>query len=213
VNGALEPWAWGSDPISWVSKAQAEGENARFWVLSPGVDAASLEIRIAGPDDASALAATTRLGFESYFDWAPEGWRPPPRSLEVRAIRERLRHESTWCAMALEPDGVPAGHVGITHANERERAHVRIPGRAHLWMLFVRPPWWGTGLAKRLHALGLEEALRQGYRTIRLYTPAGQARARAFYAREGWTLAGRPFDEPLLGLELVEYRRELCSSR
>jgi GNAT superfamily N-acetyltransferase len=114
--------------------------------------------------------------------------------------------------MALEPDGVPAGHVGITHANERERAHVQIPGRAHLWMLFVRPSWWGTGLATRLHALGLEESLRQGYRTIRLYTPAGQARARAFYAREGWTLAGRPFDEPLLGLQLVEYRRELCSS-
>jgi GNAT superfamily N-acetyltransferase len=177
------------------------------------VDPAALEIRIAGPDDASALASTTRLGFESYFDWAPAGWRPPPRSLEVRAIRERLRQASTWCAMALEPGGEPAGHVGITHAAERERAHVRIPGRAHLWMLFVRPPWWGTGLATRLHRLGLLEAHRQGYRTIRLYTPEGQSRARAFYAREGWSLAGRPFEEPLLGLPLVEYRRELCSSR
>ena len=169
--------------------------------------------RVRDADVSGGLAATTRLGFESYLEWAPDGWRPPPRSLEVRAIRERLRHATTWCAMALEPGGVPAGHVGITHANERERAHVRIPGRAHLWMLFVRPPWWGTGLAGRLHALGLEEALRQGYRTIRLYTPAGQARARAFYAREGWRLAGRPFEEPLLGLQLVEYRRELCSSR
>ena len=180
-------------------------------LLSPVVDAAALEIRIAGPDDASALAATTRLGFESYREWAPVAWRPPPRSLEVRAIRERLRHPSTWCAMALEPGGEPAGHVGITHAGERERAHVRIPGRAHLWMLFVRPPWWGTGLAGRLHDLALEEAARRGYETIRLYTPAGQARARAFYAREGWELAGTPFEEPLLGLELVEYRRELCS--
>jgi GNAT superfamily N-acetyltransferase len=177
------------------------------------VDAASLEIRIAGPDDASQLAVTTRLGFETYFDWAPEGWRPPPRGLEIRAIRERLRQSSTWCAMALEPGGEPAGHVGITCATERERAHVRIPGRAHLWMLFVRPHWWGTGLATRLHRLGLDEAQRQGYRTIRLYTPEGQMRARAFYAREGWTLCGRPFDEPLLGLQLVEYRRELCSSR
>jgi len=173
------------------------------------VDAASLEIRIAGPDDASALAATTRLGFESYLEWAPDGWRPPPRSLEVRAIRERLRHATTWCAMALEPGGVPAGHVGITHANERERAHVRIPGRAHLWMLFVRPPWWGSGLAARLHTLGLEEAARQGYDTIRLYTPDGAARARAFYEREGWDLASRAFSEPLLGLDLVEYRRGL----
>jgi GNAT superfamily N-acetyltransferase len=80
-------------------------------------------------------------------------------------------------------------------------------------MLFVRPSWWGTGLATRLHRLGLEEALRQGYGTIRLYTPAGQLRARAFYAREGWAPDGPPFEEPLLGLQLVEYRRELCSSR
>jgi len=180
-----------------------------------GVDAAELEIRIAGPEDASALATTTRLGFDSYREWAPVGWRPPPRSLELRAIRERLRQATTWCVMALEPGGEPAGHVGITHAAERERAHVRIPGRAHLWMLFVRPPWWGTGLATRLHGLALEEAARRGYETIRLYTPAGQSRARAFYVREGWTLIGRTFEEPLLGLDLVEYRRELpaCSSR
>jgi GNAT superfamily N-acetyltransferase len=76
-------------------------------------------------------------------------------------------------------------------------------------MLFVRPPWWGTGLATRLHALALAEAGRRGYGTMRLYTPRGAARARAFYEREGWTRAGRPFDEPLLALDLVEYRRAL----
>jgi GNAT superfamily N-acetyltransferase len=76
-------------------------------------------------------------------------------------------------------------------------------------MLFLRPRWWGSGLAGRLHRLALEEAARQGYETIRLYTPVGQARARAFYAREGWTEAGPPFAEPLLGLDLLEYRRAL----
>jgi hypothetical protein len=55
----------------------------------------------------------------------------------------------------------------------------------------------------------MEEAARQGYQTIRLYTPEGQARARAFYEREGWTPIGRPFAEPLLGLDLMEYRRAL----
>ena len=173
------------------------------------VDVADLDIRIAVPDDAIALAGTTRLGFESYRDWAPAGWQPAPRALEIRSIRERLRATTTWCAMALDPAGEPAGHVGITHAAERERPHVRIPGRAHLWMLFVRPRWWGTGLASRLHRLALEEAARQGYETIRLYTPYGAARARAFYEREGWELASRPFAEPLLGLDLVEYRRGL----
>src|SRR4051794_10882658 len=111
--------------------------------------------------------------------------------------------------MALDDSGELAGHVGITHAAERERPHVRIPGRAHLWMLFVRPDWWGSGLAKRLHRLGLEQAAQQEDEAIRLYTPHGAARARAFYEREGWTLASRAFAEPLLGLDLVEYRRDL----
>ena len=173
------------------------------------MDATALDIRVAVPDDASALAGTTRLGFESYRSWAPEGWEPPPPALELRSIRERLRQSSTWCAMAVDARGEPAGHVGITHAAERERPHVRIPGRAHLWMLFVRPPWWGSGLATRLHRLALEQAAREGYETIRLYTPHGAARARAFYEREGWTAAGPAFPEPLLGLDLVEYRRVL----
>ena len=111
------------------------------------MDATALDIRLAVPDDAIELASTTRLGFESYLAWAPEGWQPPPRSLEIRAIRERLRAKTTWCAMAIDPEGEQAGHVGITHASERERPHVHVPGRAHLWMLFVRPAWWGTGLA------------------------------------------------------------------
>jgi len=174
------------------------------------VDVAELDIRIAVPDDAVALAGTTRLGFESYRAWAPEGWQPPPRALEIRSIRERLRARTTWCAMAVEPSGEQAGHVGITHASERDRPHVRLEGQAHLWMLFVRPAWWGTGLAARLHRLGLEEAAREGYAAIRLFTPHGAARARAFYTREGWDLHGRPFPEPLLGLDLVEYRRELA---
>jgi GNAT superfamily N-acetyltransferase len=173
------------------------------------VDARALDIRIAVPDDAPALAVTTRLGFDSYREWAPEGWEPPPHALEVRAIRERLRQTTTWCAMAIEPGGEQAGHVGVTHAADRARPHVRLPGRAHLWMLFVRPPWWGTGLAVRLHRLALEEAARRGYETIRLYTPYGAARARAFYEREGWELASSAFSEPLLGLDLVEYRRGL----
>jgi GNAT superfamily N-acetyltransferase len=173
------------------------------------MDAAALDIRLAVPDDAAALAGTTRLGFESYRAWAPEGWQPPPPALELRSIRERLRQSSTWCAMAVDLRGESVGHVGITHAAERERPHVRIPGRAHLWMLFVRPPWWGSGLAARLHGLGLEEAARQGYESIRLYTPHGAARARAFYEREGWGLSPPAFAEPLLGLDLVEYRRIL----
>ncbi len=74
-------------------------------------------------------------------------------------------------------------------------------------MLFVREPWWGTGLAHRLHGLAVAEASARGSTAMRLLTPARQSRARAFYERRGWQLAGEPTWEPMLALDLVEYRR------
>jgi hypothetical protein len=44
---------------------------------------------------------------------------------------------------------------------------------------------------------------------MRLFTPAGNARARAFYEREGWGTDGEAVYEPHLGLEIVQYRRSL----
>jgi hypothetical protein len=44
---------------------------------------------------------------------------------------------------------------------------------------------------------------------MRLFTPSGQARARRFYEREGWTLADGPYDDDHVGLPVVEYRRAL----
>lgn len=173
------------------------------------VQAVDLELRRAGVDDAAALARTTQLGFESYRAWAHPGWRPPDHRLELRGIRERLRRDDAWCMIAIDPEGEPAGHVALLAASEREPPHAPIPGRAHLWMLFVRPPWWGTGLAVRLHALVLAEAVHRGFESMQLYTPAEHARARAFYEREGWTADSRTFAEPMLDLELVIYRRRL----
>jgi GNAT superfamily N-acetyltransferase len=163
-------------------------------------------MRRAWPADAETLVRTVRLGLETWEAFAPASWSRPPPGDHVPRMRAMLSRPTTWGVMASVA-GEPAGHAVMIAGGWEE------PRSAILYSLFVRPAWWGTGLAGRLHALGLQEAARRGYRTIRLYTPAGQARARAFYAREGWTLAGRPFDEPLLGLELVEYRRELCSSR
>ncbi len=166
------------------------------------------ELRPAGVEDAEAIAETVQLGFASFRGWAGAAFDPPPRLLELTRIREGLARPSTWALLALS-GGEPAGHVAVTQARAREEPRPDIPGLAHLWMLFVRPPWWGSGLAARLNALAVEQAAERGYAAMRLHTPAGNRRARAFYEREGWRTDGVAIPEPLLGLDLVEYRRDL----
>jgi GNAT superfamily N-acetyltransferase len=166
------------------------------------------ELRRAAVDDAETMLETMRIGFASFRAWAGPGFDPPPVMLELPRIREGLARPTTWALLAFS--GVePAGHVAVTPAREREEPRADIPGLAHLWTLFVRPPWWGSGLATRLNGLAVDEAAGRGYGAMRLHTPAGNARARAFYDREGWRTDGVLLAEPLLGLDLVEYRRDL----
>ena len=162
----------------------------------------SFTMRRAAIADVPALEETQHQGFKSYKAFTPRGWAPPDRTLEAAAIRDRLSQPSAWCVIAHAGDE-PAGHVGFVAARE---------GMAHVWALFVRRPYWGSGLARRLHAMALAEATARGYGVMRLYTPAGQARARAFYEREGWTTDGVVWFEPMLALDLVEYRRGLPGS-
>ena len=48
--------------------------------------------------------------------------------------------------------------------------------------------------------------------TMRLFAAAGQARARRFYEREGWTAAGPSGDRRASGCRWSEYRRAISSS-
>jgi GNAT superfamily N-acetyltransferase len=167
-----------------------------------------IHIRPATPADASALAQTVCLGFETYRSFAPPGWEPPPVAAEEARIAYRLALPDAWCRIA-EAEGEPAGHIGILAAREEITDRTPIPAEGYLWMLFVREPWWGSGLATRLHGLAIEEAVMRGYEQMRLVTPAGQRRSRAFYEREGWRTDGIETLEPMLGLDLVTYRRSV----
>ena len=145
------------------------------------------------------LVDTLQAAFAGYTAFAPRGWTPPPPLLDRARIEDRLPREDAWCVIAEEA-GRPAGHVALLE---------EAPDLAYLWMLFVREPWWGTGLAVRLHAMVVAEAKDRGYAAMRLVTPAAHARARAFYEREGWSTDGREEMDLMFGLELVEYRRPL----
>jgi GNAT superfamily N-acetyltransferase len=159
-------------------------------------------VRRATAADADAMTETLAIGFDGYREFAAYGWHPPDvrAAPELARMRQRLGATTTWATIA-EDGGVAAGHVGFI-------PQPGVAGSAHLWQLFVRPPWWGTGLARELLAGAIEAAVEQGYRRMRFFTPRDQARARRFYEREGCTWTGWEGLEEPLGLVLVEYVRE-----
>ena len=167
----------------------------------------AVSFRTSTPEDAGEIAHTLELAFDGYREIAPPGWSPPP--IEEEPIRVRLRNPAVWCQVA-ESDGVLVGHVALSPAALHPSYPSDDPTLAQLWQMFVRREHWGSGIATRLHGAVLDEARRRGYREFRLYTPAGQLRARGFYEREGWRSVGEAFaEETLGGMELIEYRRPL----
>jgi GNAT superfamily N-acetyltransferase len=167
-------------------------------------------LRRAGPSDAGQIAAVLVEGFEGYRSFAPPGWEPPDVNAELDRLRDFLGDDEVWCLLA-EEGGKLAGHVAIMpaqlhpHPSDDDRM-------AQFWQLFLRPHWWGTGLATELHAEAVREASSRGFTSMRLFTPAGQARARRFYEREGWVAVAETADAPDFGIPIVEYRRAISSS-
>jgi GNAT superfamily N-acetyltransferase len=161
-----------------------------------------VRLRLATIDDEPSLAANFAAGFETYREFAPAGWNPPKVP-----VRQEFRRPGAWIMVGEEHGGV-VGHVMFGPAmSSRFQDAKPIPGLAHLYHLFVRQSFWGTGLATQLLNAAVEEMEAQGYTQARLFAPAQQARARRFYAREGWTLAAEPRHEPALGIGVVELRR------
>jgi GNAT superfamily N-acetyltransferase len=163
-----------------------------------------MQLRPGRPSDADGLAANVEEGFAGYAQFAPPGWRPPRQ--DRAEIRNRLGSPDTWCLLAMAGPSI-AGHVSVVPAATAAGVAVADPRLAHLWHLFVRPSYQGSGLATLLHERALAEARERAYRHMRLFTPAGHARARRFYEREGWTASGLTMIGHELGLAIAEYRR------
>jgi len=159
--------------------------------------------------------ADVQAGFDSYAEFAPEGWEPPAAEQDRASMSELLSDPDTWAVIALTR-GRPVGHVAFLPARERvpDAGHwsdrPRIPGLAHLWQLFVLPDWWGRGVAPLLHGAAVAEMSARGFEQARLYTPSAHARARRFYERRAWTAQEDLWNERLR-LLLTEYTRPLSA--
>jgi ribosomal protein S18 acetylase RimI-like enzyme len=167
-----------------------------------------LRLRPAHPRDADAIAALARAGFESYRAWAGPDWHPQVEGVvEAGFLRERLAWPQVWAAVA-EDSGEIRGVVAFKPLLTERWSGDRLPGWAHVWMLFVDPQCWGRGIGRSLHGLAVEEMRRQGYRRARLWTPTQAEPARSLYERAGWLATGRLFADEL-ALDLTVYELEL----
>jgi GNAT superfamily N-acetyltransferase len=166
-----------------------------------------LELRVATTSDAERLGRGVIDGFQGYRSFAPPGWTPPSLADEVELLRGLLADPQVWCLLA-EAEGELAGQITFLPAT---RAVQPVDDRAlaHLRNLFVRRDLWGSGLASALHAAAVQAARERGFASMRLFTPVAHGRARRFYEREGWSVAGEEFHAAGPDLTLVEYRLAL----
>lgn len=160
------------------------------------------KIRPATRQDMATLADILVEGFATYRRWSPIGWEPPTRAAMLLGLMHKFGQDGSWSLLAFS-DGDPAGQA--TARPERDPDGELVPGAARLTQLFVLEKHWGSGLAVELHDLVIDGMRERNFAKGCLWAAAGQARARAFYEREGWRASGRLDPENELGLELVEY--------
>jgi GNAT superfamily N-acetyltransferase len=178
-----------------------------------------LRLRPAEQGDVPGMAALVAACDESYREWAPEGWTPPPPGRELDRWRGRITDGSWWTRVAVEAGGRIVGLVCFTQAVTQRSlgdsplgragpAIEPIPRRAHVSAVFSHPDRWREGIASGMleHA---EDAMRAaGYREVQLWTPR-EAPARRFYEATGWRHDGREQWLADVALPIVAYVKAL----
>src|SRR5918997_4434593 len=148
---------------------------------------AELRFRAATPRDATAIARLIRKSTASYADFAPPGWHQRTPFREEAEVHDMLSRGDTHARIALtDPANIGVGFGGWRPATTQDEERAPIPGRAHIFAIFVVPDYQSTGLAADLHDWILTGMRDSGFREAQLWTPRDSARARAFYDRRGW---------------------------
>jgi len=173
---------------------------------------AELELRPPAAGEEGAIAELVRACDESYRDWTPPGWEPPPPGRELDRWRGRITDGSWWTRVAVEPGGRVVGLVCFTQAmtwvDDDTRVGEPIPGRAHVSAVFTHPDRWRQGIAAGMLAAAQAAMRADRYREVQLWTPR-EAPARSFYEATGWRHDGREQWLAELALPIVAYVKEL----
>jgi GNAT superfamily N-acetyltransferase len=157
--------------------------------------------------DIEAVAALVADAFAGYRTFAPADWQPPLASEESRRLRQSIADPGFWGELACDGQTL-LGDATFIPAERHSFRPAPDGSSAHLSHLFVKPEYWGSGVATQLLEHARDAAATRGFTGMRLFVAVGQARARHFYTREGFVAVGEPFEFGL-GVPALEYRRGL----
>jgi GNAT superfamily N-acetyltransferase len=167
--------------------------------------ATTVRLRAPEPADVDGMLALVAACDESWRDWTPPDWEPPP-SGSARWVTE-LGAPDRWTRLAVDAQDRVVGLVSWGPARTGPSFEL-VRGTAHVGALFVHPDRWREGIGARLLDAAIAAMREQGYARAKLNTPAG-APAERFYEREGWRREGEPRWHAVLKLPSVGYVREL----
>ncbi|MBX6745300.1 MAG: GNAT family N-acetyltransferase [Acetobacteraceae bacterium] len=146
--------------------------------------------RIGPARSAADLEATARL-FEAYaaslgVDLAFQGF-----AAELASLPGSYAPPAGELLLARDPHGQPLGCVALRP--------MPFEGCCEMKRLYVSPPGRGLGLGRALVEAAIGEAVRIGYREMRLDTLPFMAEAIALYRKTGFVPVEPYYDTPLAG--------------
>lgn len=174
-----------------------------------------IKIRPAGVEDATGIADVhTAASRAAYAGIMPEWYlnRPQPES-PARRWRNILQAEQQQPPLPEPPND--GARTLVAHDAVGRIAGVSMIGPARdealrqageLWMIYVHPSAWGTGVAVALHDRSLQYLRHWRYDEAILWVASDNARARHFYQRHGWRVDSEPAIDDSRGFVLFEIR-------
>jgi GNAT superfamily N-acetyltransferase len=165
-----------------------------------------LTLRDLGPADAAAVAGLIAACDQTYLEWAPDGWQPPPEEGERAKWKDRLAEPDRWSKGAFDGDRNLIAMVVTRQARDEEDK--LIAGRGHVGALFVHPARQRQGIAHRLMLDAEGEMRSRGFRQAMLRTPGVGAGAALLRGSRLDGTGEREFRHDF-GMWVVRYEKQL----
>ena len=160
------------------------------------------QIRTADAADAAAIASVHVASWQlAYRELLPADYLGS-LSVDARASR--------WVEILRTGTGVLLAQAGeqvvgfVSYGRSRDDDAADAVGE--IYALYVQPAAWGTGVGRDLHDAAVAALSALGLVRATLWVLERNARARTFYARQGWRPDGALRTEEWPGVTLTEVR-------